>query len=444
MVLEAADTAGGGLRSASLTRPGFVHDVCAAIHPLALASPAFAEARLVEHGLQWVQPDAPLAHPLGDGRAALLERSVAATAAGLGPDADAYRRLLEPLVAHGRGLVDGLLAPLGVPKAPVTLARFGISGIRSVRSLARHAFSGEPARALLAGTGAHAVLPLESAGTAGYALLLAVLGHLVGWPLARGGSQRVADALVASVVAAGGEVRTGHEVTALAQVPTNRVVLFDLAPRQLLRIAGDRLPSRYARTLRRFRHGPGVYKVDWALDGPIPWRAPGVHRSATVHVGGTLDEVSASEAAIGRGQHPDRPFVILVQPSAFDPSRAPAGMRTAWAYCHVPNGSDVDMSDAIESQVERFAPGFRDRVLERHVMNTVAMERHNANYVGGDIGGGSADLRQLVARPALSLHPWATPARGVYLCSASTPPGAGVHGMCGWHAAGAALRRELR
>ena len=446
VVLEAAGTVGGGLRSAALTRPGFVHDICSAIHPLGLASPAFRDARLEEHGLRWLHPDAPFAHPLDDGRAAVQERSIAATAESLGADGPAYRKLFTPVVEHGDALVAGMLSPLSVPRSPFALARFGLTAIRSVRSVAEARFAGDIARAMLAGIGAHAMLPLESAGTAGYSLFLGMLGHLVGWPMAAGGSQAIADALVASLVAHGGEVRTGHEVTSMrpGEIPDSRVVLFDVTPRQLLRIAGDRLPNRYARTLRRFRYGPGVFKIDWALDGPVPWKASEVARAATVHLGGTLDEIAASERAVERGLHAERPYAIFVQPSAFDPSRAPTGDHTGWAYCHVPNGSEVDMREAIEAQVERFAPGFRDLITDRHVMGPAAVEAHDANYVGGDIGGGAGDIRQLFTRPNVSLHPWRTPAAGIYLCSSSTPPGPGVHGMCGWHAAGSALGHELR
>jgi len=442
VVLEAAATPGGGTRTAELTNPGFLHDVCSAIHPLALASPALAGMPLVEHGVNWIQPEAPLAHVLDGGRAAFLERSVEDTAGRLGADQNAYESLFSPLVRHGRTIVETMLSPLSIPHAPWELARFGLHAIRSADGLARARFSTDEARALLAGMAGHAMLPLNAAGTGGYGLFMGILGHLVGWPLAEGGSQRIADALVAILSAHGGEVVTGTEVTSLADLPSARAILLDVTPRQLLRIAGDRLPARYERALRRFRYGPGVFKVDWALDGPVPWTVPDVARAATVHLGGTIDEIDESEAAVQAGRHPERPLVILAQPSGFDSSRAPEGKQTVWAYCHVPHGSDVDQTEVIERQIERFAPGFRDRIIARHTIDPKQLEAYNANDVGGDINGGAGNLRQLVTRPVVSLHPWKTPLPGVYLCSSSTPPGGGVHGMCGWHAAQAVLRHE--
>jgi phytoene dehydrogenase-like protein len=447
-VLEAASTPGGGTRTEQLTLPGVLHDVCSAIHPLAVGSPAFRElatgARtLADHGLEWIHPDVPLAHPLDGGRAAVLARDVGTTADGLGADGAAYQRLFGPLVDAGFDLTDGLLSPFAIPpRHPLTLARYGITGIRGAQAVARRRFATDEARALFAGLSGHSILPLDKSVTAGYGLMLGVLGHLVGWPLSRGGSQRITDALVGLLADAGGTVACDTTVTSLAELPVADAVLFDVTPRQLVRIAGDALPQRYRRSLTRFRYGPGVFKVDWALDGPIPWTNPQVSRAATVHVGGTLDEIVAAEAAPHAGQHAERPFVLLAQPSLFDAHRAPAGTHTAWAYCHVPNGSTVDMTDRIEAQIERFAPGFRDRILARHTMGTADLERHDANYIGGDINGGSADLRQFVVRPTLGLHPWRTPLDGVYLCSSSTPPGGGVHGMCGWHAAHEVLRRH--
>lgn len=435
VLFEAAATVGGGMRTAALTEPDFAHDVCSAIHPLALASPAFADLPLDEHGLEWIHPPAPLAHPLDGGRAAMLERSITDTARGLGSDGRAYTRLFTPLVEHGTSIVDAVLSPLRVPRAPVTLARFAVNAIRPARALARARFASDGARALLAGAAGHSLLSLDSPGTAGYGMLLTLLGHLVGWPMAAGGSQALADALAALLVANGGEIVTDHEVTSLRALPPADATVLDVTPRQLLAIASDDVPTRYASRLAKFRYGPGVCKVDWALDGPIPWTSPDVARAATVHVGGTLDEVAAAEAEVQAGRHPERPFVLLVQPSGFDPSRAPAGKATAWAYCHVPSGSDVDQTAAIEAQVERFAPGFRDQIRARHTMTSAQMEGYNQNYVGGDINGGAGDLRQLVTRPVRSARPWRTPITGVYLCSSSTPPGGGVHGMCGHHAA---------
>jgi phytoene dehydrogenase-like protein len=440
LVVEAADTIGGGLRSAPLTLPGFVHDVCSSVHPLGLASPAFGDLPLPARGVRWAHPRSELAHPLDGGRAAILHRAVSETAAGLGEDGHRYETLLRPLVGHGEALVDAMLSPLRPPRSPWALPRFGLSAIRSATALAGR-FSTPEARALLAGSAAHSMLPLGAAGTAGYGLFLTMLGHLVGWPVAAGGSQTVADALAALLAEHDAEIVTGTEVRSLDELPPASATLLDVTPRQLLAIAGDALPARYRSALGRYRYGPGVFKVDWALDGPVPWTNPEVAGAATVHLGGTLEEVAAAEAAVARGEHPERPFTIFVQATVADPSRAPAGLHTGWAYCHVPPGSTVDRTAAIEEQVERFAPGFRDRVLARHVMDAPAFEHHDANYVGGDINGGLGDLRQLVTRPVASPRPWVTPVPGLFLCSSSTPPGGGVHGMCGWNAARQALRR---
>jgi phytoene dehydrogenase-like protein len=443
LVLEAHDAIGGGTRTAELTLPGFRHDVCSAIHPLALGSPALQALHLGEPDLRWIQPPDPLAHPFDGGTAVLLQRSIAGTASGLGLDTVAYERLFDPLLASGQELVDGLLSPFDLPpEHPVLMARFGVAAIRSASALAEQQFATDEARSLFAGLAAHSMLPLDAASTAGYGLLLGLLAHLVGWPLARGGSAAIADALAARLIAHGGTIETNHPVSTIDDLPSARAVLLDLTPRQVLEVAGDHLPSRYRRVLRRYRYGPGVFKVDWALDEAIPWSAPACRRSATVHVGGTMDEIARAERDVARGSHPERPFVLLAQPSLFDDTRAPTGRHTAWAYCHVPNGSAVDMTSAVEAQIERFAPGFCDRVLARHTMTSSMMERYNANYVGGDINGGLTDLRQFIARPRLSLHPWVTPVDGLYMCSSSTPPGGGVHGMCGWHAAREVLRRS--
>jgi phytoene dehydrogenase-like protein len=443
LVVEAADTVGGGTRSAALTLPGFVHDVCAAVHPMAVASPFFKTLPLAEHGLEWVHPEFPLAHPLDDGTAAVLQRSVDATADALGPDAHAYRRLMGPLVTAADGLFDDLLGPFRLPRRPLAALRFGLRAIRSAKGLADSWFRTDRARALVAGLAAHAVLPLEQSPGAAITLMLGIAGHAVGWPVPRGGSQKIADSLASYFRSLGGEIVTGRRVGSVDELPRNRAVLLDVTPRQVLALAGHRLPGRYRRALGRYRYGPGVFKIDWALAGPIPWRAEACRRAGTGHVGGTLEEVAAAERAPWRGEHPERPFVLLAQPSLFDASRAPAGKHTAWAYCHVPNGSTVDMTERIEAQVERFAPGFRDLILARHTTDTAAMERHNPNYVGGDITGGVADWRQLFTRPVARLNPYTTPAAGLFICSASTPPGGGVHGMCGYFAARAALRRVL-
>ena len=442
LVLEANETVGGGARSAELTLPSFVHDLGSAIHPLGFGSPVFRLFPLAEHGLSWIQPPTPVAHPLDDGTAATLEPVVEQTAELLGPDGAAYRRLLGPTVADWPKLLPALLGPLRLRSArhPLALARFGPPALLPARLLAQALFRGERARALFAGIAAHAVQPLERPGTAAAGLVLAALGHVAGWPLPVGGAQRIADALAGYFRALGGEVVTGARVESLDELPPARAVLLDVTPRQFLRIAGERLPAGYRRRLARYRYGAGIWKVDWALDGPIPWRAPECARAGTVHVGGTLAEIAAAERAPWRGEHAARPFVILAQPSLFDPARAPAGKHTAWAYCHVPHGSPVDMTARIEAQLERFAPGFRERVLARRATGPAELERDNANLVGGDIGGGVQDLLQLYTRPVARLVPYATPLAGVYLCSSSTPPGGGVHGLCGYFAARAALR----
>jgi phytoene dehydrogenase-like protein len=443
LVIEAKETIGGGCRSTELTLPGFVHDICSAIHPLGLGSPFLKTLPLGDHGLEWIHPPAPVAHPLDDGTAVVIERSIEETAAGLGPDAAAYRRLMGPLAAEWDALAPELLAPLHVPRRPLAMARFGLKAIRSASGFAKARFRGERARAAFAGIAGHSILPLERTATAAIGLVLGVLTHAVGWPLPRGGSRRIAEAMAAHLRSLGGEIQTGSPVESLDALPPARAVLCDVTPRQLLKVAGDRLRGRYRRGLERYRYGPAAFKLDFALSGSIPWKAPECARAATVHLGGTLDEIAASEAAVGRGEHPERPFVLLVQPSLFDASRAPAGRHTAWAYCHVPNGSTFDMRARIEAQIERFAPGFRDLVLARSVLTPARLQDLNANYVGGDINGGAQDLGQMFTRPVARIVPYSTPVRGLYICSSSTPPGGGVHGMCGYHAARAALRDAL-
>ena len=441
---EAEPTVGGGLRSSELTLPGFIHDVCSAVHPLSLTSPFFRTLPLADFGLEWIQPPAALAHPLDDGSAALLERSPDAKAEGLGPGGEDWRRLLAPFVRVWGELADDVLAPpLGIPRHPFTMARFGLRSLLPATTLAR-TLRGTRPKALFAGNAAHSFLPLDTPGTAAFGLLLSGSGHAVGWPIARGGSQRIADALAGYFRSLGGEIVTGAPVEHLAELEPARLVLLDLSPRQLLRMAGDRLPAGYRRALERYRFGAAAFKMDWALDGPVPWTAPECARAATVHLGGALEEVVASEAAPSRGTVHERPFVLFVQPTLFDDSRAPAGKHTAWAYCHVPNGYTQDVSDKIERQVERFAPGFRERILARSVIDPADLQRRNANLIGGDINGGMMDLRQVFARPVARLTPYRTPLRGVYICSASTPPGGGVHGMCGHQAALDALRTVLR
>ena len=436
-VYEAAERIGGGTRSDELTLPGFVHDVCSAIHPLGVGSPFFRTLPLAEHGLEWIEPEVPLAHPFDDGTAALLEHSVEATGATLGPDAEAYRDLFAPLVEMWPKIERDVLGPLGIPRHPFLMARFGLLGLRSAKGLAESRFEGERARALFAGLAAHSTLQVEWTPTASFGLVLAILAHATGWPMARGGSQRIADALASYLASLGGEIVTGERVASLDALPPSRAVLCDVTPRQLLAMAGDRLPDGYRKRLGRYRYGPGAFKVDWALSAPIPWKAPECARAGTVHLGPTLEEIAASERAAWSSSASLRPYLLVGQPSLFDPSRAPEGKHVAWAYCHVPHGSTFDMTERIEEQMERFAPGFRDVVLGRHAFSPADLERHDANLVGGDVNGGLADLKQLFVRPTRELY--SVPVDGLYLCSSSTPPGGGVHGMCGFHAARAAL-----
>lgn len=429
------------MRSSHLTLPGFVHDECSAVHPLGSASPFFQKLPLAAHGLEWIHPQAPLAHPLDDGSAVLLERSIEATATGLGPDANAYIRLIGPLARRCDRLLPMILRPpLSLPRYPLLLLRFGIPALLPARLLASLAFKGERARALFSGIAAHSHLSLDSLLSASFGLALALLGHAAGWPIARGGSQKIADALAAHLRALGGRIVTKTRVESLDALPPAGRILLDLSPRQVLRICGDQFPASYQERLRRYRYGPGVFKIDYALEAPVPWTARECLRAATVHLGGTMAEVAEAESSVTRGDTPQRPFVLVAQPSLFDPSRAPDGKHTLWAYCHVPNGSAFDMTERIAAQIERFAPGFRNHILARRITFPAGLESRNPNCVGGDIMGGVMDMGQFLARPALRLNPYRTPVRGLYLCSASTPPGGGVHGMCGHHAAIAALR----
>ena len=441
LLIEGHATPGGGCRSEALTLPGFIHDVCSAVHPLALSSPFLRTLPLAERGLRWVHSPAPLAHPFDDGTAITLERSIAATAEQLGPDAEAYHRLMAPLASRWDDLSAEILAPLlKIPAHPVLLARFGTLALLPAQTLVHVCFRGERARALFAGLAAHSTLPLSFAGSAAFGLVLCASAHAVGWPLAQGGSQAITNALAAYFGTLGGEVRTGWHVKHLDELPRAHATLLDVTPRQLLQMGAGRLPSGYARRLARYRYGMGICKVDWALSAPIPWKASACGRAATVHLGGPFDEIAASERAAWDGKYTEHPFVLLVQPSLFDSSRAPAGSHTAWAYCHVPLGSSRDYHTEIEDQIERFAPGFKAGILARHVRSAAQMAEYNPNDVGGDISGGAPTLWQLFARPTLSAAPYATPVPGLYLCSSSTPPGGGVHGMCGFHAARAALR----
>ncbi len=440
-ILEARDEIGGGTRTAALTLPGFRHDVCSGCHPMGVLSPFFRTLGLEAHGLRWIRPPASVAHPLDAEPAVILRRSVDETAGDLGEDADAYRRSFAPFLRDPHGLLADLLGPLRLPRHPIAMARFGVAGLLPATVALRARFRGARARALLAGCAAHSILPLERPLTAAVAMIFALTAHVEDWPVAAGGSQAISDALASLLRSLGGQIETGRPVRRLADLPPARVVLFDTSPAQLADICGPVLPSRYTRRLRGYRYGPGVFKLDWALDGPIPWRDPRCLVASTVHVGGSLEEIARAEGLVWRGAHPERPFLIVVQQSQFDPGRAPAGKHTGYAYCHVPAGSGMNCTDAIERQIERFAPGFRDRILARHRAAAADLERDNPNYVGGAITGGVADLSQFFTRPVARIDPYTTPHPRVFICSASTPPGGGVHGMCGYFAARSALRR---
>ncbi|MFD3000921.1 phytoene desaturase family protein [Pontibacter toksunensis] len=439
LLLEAKDTIGGGLRSAELTLPGFVHDICSAIHPLAAESPYFKTLPLEAHGLEFIYPPMAAAHPFENGTAAVLSKSIEETANKLGKDERSYLKLIKPLVRDWPYIAKAALGPLRVPSHPIAMGQFGINALQSAVLLANLRFKTTEARGLWAGMAAHSIQPLTNTATSAIGLVLMAMGHIKGWPMPKGGSQGIANALTSYFVSLGGKFETNVEVHSLKQLPSSHAVLFDVTPKQLLEIAGHTFSALYKWQLERYRYGMGVFKVDWALGGPIPFKAGECSHAGTIHLGNTLEEITASEHKTSRGKHPEKPFVLLAQQSLFDPTRAPEGKHTAWAYCHVPNGSKVDMTNAIEKQVERFAPGFRDRILAKHVMNTSEMEAYNANYIGGDINGGIIDIGQLFTRPALRLSPYRTSAKGLYICSSSTPPGGGVHGMCGYHAARRAL-----
>jgi phytoene dehydrogenase-like protein len=441
LVCEANPTVGGGARSAELTLPGFVHDICSAVHPLAAGSPFFETLPLEQSGLEWIHPEIPLAHPLDDGSAACLYRDVDFTAQQLRSDSRAYRRLMKPLARNWGKLASEFLQPmLHLPRHPIALARFGIPALCPATLLSKIFFKHEPARALFGGIAAHSFLPLESIASSAFGLVLGIAGHAVGWPIPRSGSQAIANALANYLRELGGNIKTNYHVENLNGLPKSRAVLLDISVWEFLRIAREQLPSAYRRRLESFRHGPGIFKIDYALSAPIPWKAQACRRAGTIHLGGTMDEMAAVERDVARGKIPERPFTLVAQQSLFDETRAPRGQHTLWAYCHVPFGCDIDVSDRIESQIECFAPGFRDCVLARHKMGAADLEKSNPNLAGGDINGGAANLPQLIARPILSPTPYRTPLRAVYLCSASTPPGGGVHGMCGYHAARLALR----
>lgn len=440
-IIEGKEEIGGGMRTSELTDPGFLHDVCSAIHPLAVDSAFFRDLPLADHGLEWIHPPLALAHPFDDGTAAVVEHSIDGTAGRLGDDGEAYRKIFGPLAADWSQLAEDILGPIKFPAHPFLVARFGLQALRSGQSLALRRFRTAGARGLFGGLAAHSLLPLATPATAAVGLVLGALAHTVGWPIPRGGSRKIAEALASYFRSLGGQIETGRPVRDLRELPGARAVFLDITPRQLLEMCGDDLSPFYRWQLRRYRYGAGVFKIDWALNAPAPFRAGDCLRAGTVHLGGRLEEIAVSERSMRQSVECQRPFVLFAQPSLFDSTRAPAGKHTAWAYCHVPNGSTADMTAAIEAQVERFAPGFRDTIIARHTMNTPQLEAYNPNYIGGDINGGAQTLNQLFTRPAFRLSPYSTSMRNVFLCSSSTPPGGGVHGLCGYHAARAALKR---
>lgn len=439
LVLEGQDTIGGGLRSKQLTLPGYVHDVCSAIHPMAAASPFFAKLPLKEHGLEFIYPPVAAAHPFDDGTAAVLHHSLEHTAQLLGEDEQKYTRLLAPIVNMWPDIVDDILGPLHFPKHPLKMAKFGMHALLPATVIAKR-FSSPKTKGLWAGMAAHAIQSLDNATTAAIGLVLMAAAHLRGWPVPKGGSVSIAHALAAYFISLGGKIETGRYVQSLDELPPAKAVLLDVTPRQFLKIAGHKLSGLYKWQLEKYRYGMGVFKIDWALSDRIPFTAAACREAGTVHLGNTIEEIAESEKLSSIGQHPEKPFVLLAQPSVFDDSRAPFGKHTAWAYCHVPHGSTQDMTAAIENQVERFAPGFKDCIVARHSFNTAQMEAYNPNYIGGDINGGVINWRQLYTRPAVRISPYSTPIHGIYICSSSTPPGGGVHGMCGYHAARKALK----
>jgi len=443
LLIEAKATIGGGLRSAELTLPHFIHDVCSAVHPLAVASPYFQTLPLAEHGLEFIYPPVPAAHPFDDGTAAALYKSVEETAQKLGEDEEPYLKLMRPIAKAWPLIAEDVLAPLHFPSHALSLLRFGLKGLYSATHLAKRLHS-RNGKGLWAGMAAHSIQPLSNSFSSAVALMFLATGHSAGWPIPKGGSNAIANALASYFIALGGKIETNFYLHSFSQLPSSHAILLDVTPRQLLQIAGYKPSSIYKWQLERFKYGMGVFKIDWAIDAPIPFLAAECRRAGTVHIGNSLEEIAAAEELVSQGEHPEKPFVLLAQQSLFDPSRAPGGKHTAWAYCHVPNHSNMDMTRQIENQVERFAPGFKERILARHTMNTVQLEEYDPNYIGGDIAGGMMNLGQLFTRPALRFSPYKTSAKGIYLCSSSTPPGAGVHGMCGYYAAKKALKDIFR
>lgn len=438
LLVEGADTIGGGMRTCALTLPGFLHDVCSAVHPMAVSAPFFQSLRLEQYGLEFIDPPLALAHPFDDGTAAILHQSIEKTASYLGDDS--YKKIVRQLHEDWPQLLPELLAPLHWPKHPLKMARFGLWAIESAIDFAEKRMTSDKTKALWAGVAAHSMLPLNQRVSAAIGLVLLLSAHYKGWPIPKGGSGQIAEALGKHFVSLGGTIQTGCRVRSLDELPPAKAILMDVTPKQLLAIAGNRLSSFYKKRLNNFRYGMGVFKIDWALHAPIPFTAVDCGKAGTIHLGNSSNEIAAYEQMCWNGKPAAHPFVLLTQPSVFDASRAPEGKHTAWAYCHTPLNAALNMTEAIEAQVERFAPGFKDCILARHTMNSKEMETYNPNYVGGDINGGAQSLSQLFTRPVLSSSPYQTPAQGLYICSSSTPPGGGVHGMCGWHAAQRALK----
>lgn len=443
-VFEKADTVGGGTRTQELTLPGFRHDVCSAIHPLAKASPFLKSLPLEDFGLEWIQPEVPVAHPLDNEPPGALFRSLEKTQEYLGKDGKTYGNQVEPFIDSWDELLTDILAPFSpIPNHPFLMARFGLQGLKSAKGFAKK-FKTTKARATFAGLAAHGILPFDKTATAAIGLVLGIAAHTVGWPYPKGGSHNITKAMAAYFKSLGGKIETGVEVKSLDDLPKTSAILFNNTPKQILNIAGSKLPSGYAHKLQNYEYGCGVFKLDMALSEPIPWKDEVCRKAGTVHVGGTLEEIADSEKASANGSHPEKPYVLVAQQSLGDESRAPSGKHTCWAYCHVPNGSTKDMSEPILNQIERFAPGFQDCIIGQHSMNTKAIEAYNPNYIGGDINGGKQDLSQLFTRPAGLFDPYYIPDTNLYICSSSTPPGGGVHGMCGFHAAESALQKEFR
>ncbi len=443
LVLEAAPTIGGGTRTQELTEPGFLHDICSAVHPTAAGSPYLNSLPLEKYGLQWIQPDYPFAHPMENGEALVVSRSIADTAGRLPDDEKSYIRLYQKFVDEWPALAEDIFGTLRLPKHPFIMARFGWYGMFSAKLLGNSLFDHPKAKALFAGCAAHSILPMSKAFSASFGLVLGASAHAVGWPFAKGGSAAITHALAEHFKHLGGEIECNHRVESLRDIPPAQAILFDLTPHQITDIAEGKLPSGYHKNLRSYTYGPGVFKMDWALSEPVPWKNKQCRKAGTLHLGGTFEEIASSEEAIWKGDHHVSPFVLAAQPSVFDDSRAPAGKHTFWAYCHVPNGSEKDMTEAIENQIERYAPGFRDTIISKHTMHAMDFEQYNANYIGGDINGGAQFAKQLFGRPVLRWNPYKIPGSGMYICSSSTPPGGGVHGMSGFHAAEIALKQEF-